>query len=153
MENRKQRKSKKMNKPRLGQHSPVSAHFQFSLPRGPITIPPQSYLSLMPLLIGSHLATPSAHLTAEDLISLHCGTLASDASPSTEHREDRRALTRDCRGVLLARSFLPPSSDFPGLENKTRRHVDTPQQGQSKRILRPSHGCYGQTPVEVLAGL
>ena len=111
-----------MSKPRLGQHSPVSVHFQFSLPRGPITIPPQSYLSLMPLLIGSHLATPSAHLTAEDLISLHCGTLASDASPSTEHREDRRALTRDCRGVLLARSFLPPSSDFPGLENKTRRH-------------------------------
>jgi hypothetical protein len=30
------------------------------------------------------------------------------ASSSTEHREDRRALTRDCRGVLLARFFLPP---------------------------------------------
>jgi hypothetical protein len=59
-----------MSKPRLGQHSPDSAHFQFSLPRGPITIPPHSCLSLMPLLIGSHLAAPSAHLTAEDLI--HC---------------------------------------------------------------------------------
>jgi hypothetical protein len=59
-----------MSKPCLGQHSPDSAHFQFSLPRGPITIPPHSCLSLMPLLIGSHLAAPSAHLTAEDLI--HC---------------------------------------------------------------------------------
>jgi hypothetical protein len=47
-----------------------------------------------------------------------CGTQLS-ASSSTEHREDRCALTRDCRGVLLAGSFLSPSSDFPGLGYKT----------------------------------
>jgi hypothetical protein len=80
------------------------------------------------------------------------------ASFSTEHHEDRRALTRDCRGVLLAGLFLPPaSSDFPGLEYKTHRHVD-PQHGSFFTLLietelRPSHGCYGQISVEIFAGL
>jgi hypothetical protein len=62
-----------------------------------------------------------------------CETQLS-ASSSTEHREDPYTLTRDCRGVLLAGSFLSPSSDFPGLGYKTA-DMWTPQLGSLFTLL------------------
>jgi hypothetical protein len=79
------------------------------------------------------------------------------ASSSIEHREDCRALARDCRGVWLAEFFLPPPRTSLAWSIRPT-DMWTPQHGSFFTLLigmelRSSHGCYGQIPVEIFAGL